>query len=370
MKVLFYLHNLWEISATTRLAIDLATVLREKYRIDIEFAVSKQKSDDIKNLSFNLHVLNKKGEISKAIALKTLIENNKYDIILSYMLTQNIILSIAKLLSKKTNTVYLGSVHTSDNYMKNNSLLKLPYRLLIKWLYENLDGIIVVSKAVEEDIHKAFFVMKDKLKVIYNYIDDKKIERLSHEELPPQEKEIFENPVIINVGRVEIQKGQEFLIKSFPIILKEIPESKLVIIGDGSLREKLEFLIRKYNLEGKAFILGYRENPFKYIAKSKVFAFPSLWEGTPVVILETQALGIPIVAFNSQGGHVDVLKDSGILVPEKDHKKLAKEIISLLKDRQKWEKYSKLSLVNIKNYSVEKKADEYYSYFLKKLEKK
>lgn len=371
MKILFYLHNLWDISATTRLSVDLANYLSQNFGIQIDFAVNKRIKNDIKDLPFNLHVLNKKGEIGKALALKELIDNNNYDIVLAYMLTQNIILSISKMLSKRKNkTVFLGSVHNSDNYMENKEFYKIPYRFLMKKIYENLDGVIAVSSTVKDDINKAFFVNREKIKVIYNYIDVKKIRSLAKESLSPKEKEIFKNPVVINVGRVEVQKGQIYLIEAFKQIKEAVPQAKLVIIGDGSQRSTLENKIKKLKLEKDVFLFGYKKNPFKYIALSKVFAFPSLWEGVGNVVLEAQALGIPVVAFNSLGGHIDVLKDSGILVESKNVSILAKEILKLLINENLWEKYSLLSIENINKYTVEKKAKEYYQYFSEKLKEK
>ncbi len=368
MRVLFYLHNLWDISATTRLSIDLANILNKKFNIKVEFAVNKRIKNDVKDLPFELHVLNRKGEIGKALALKNLIENRKYDIVLSYMLTQNVILSLAKtFIGKNSRTVFLGSVHNSDNYMENKQIYKLPYRFLMKKLYENLDGIVVVSKAVKEDVNRAFFVNKNKMKVIYNYIDVQKIRSMAKENLSSDEEEIFKKPVIINVGRVETQKGQKYLIKAFKKIKEKVPEANLVIIGDGSLMQNLKNLARELNVERDTYFLGYKPNPFKYVARSKVFGFPSLWEGVGNVVLEAQSLGVPVVAFNSQGGHVDVLKNSGILVPEKDVDRLSENIIRLLQDENLRKYYSELATENIKNYTVEKKAEEYLDYFKEKI---
>lgn len=371
MKVLFYLHNLWDISATTRLAVDLATALQDQYETQVDFAVSKRIPNDIKDLPFNLFVLNRKGEIGKALGLKDLIEKREYDVVLSYMLTQNIILSMSKLfLNKKVKTVFLGSVHNSDNYMGNKQFYKLPYRYLMKKIYENLDGIIAVSKAVKEDLKRAFFINDEKLKVIYNYIDLEKINRLALEDLSSEERDIFRSPVVINVGRVETQKGQKYLIKAFKKVKEKIPEANLVIIGDGSLTPALKNLAKDLNIEKDTYFLGYKSNPFKYVARSKVFAFPSLWEGVGNVILEAQALGIPVVSFNSQGGHVDVLKSSGILVPEKDVDKFSENIIKVLEDENLRKHYSRLAIENAKNYSVEKKAEEYFNYFREKINEK
>ena len=369
MKILFYLHNLWKLSATTKLAVDLAIGLRNKYKVNIEFAISKRVENDINSLPFKIHTLNRKGELGKALALKNLIQNNNYDIVFSYMLTQNIILSLAKfMLPKDIKTVFIGSVHNSDNYLKLNSIWKTPYRYLMKKIYENLDLIIVVSKIVEDDVNKAFFVNKSKLKVIYNYINIESIKNLAQEPLLEKEMEIFKNPVIINVGRMETQKGQEFLIKAFALIKQRIQNAKLVILGDGTLRNKLTNLAKDLNVLEDVYMLGFVNNPYKYLKYSKVFLFPSLWEGVGNVVLEAQALGIPIVAFNSRGGHVDVLKNSGILVPNKDYKSLAENAISLLENENLCNKYKNLSIENSLNYSVDKKVREYYEVFMEKLE--
>ncbi|WP_457638845.1 glycosyltransferase [Persephonella sp.] len=371
MKILFYLHNLWNISATTRLAVDLASELQKKYGVDIDFVVNKRIHNDLKDLPFNLFVLNRKGEIGKALGLKDIILRNKYDLVLSYMLTQNIVLSITKaIVPSNIKTVFLGSVHNSDNYMKNREFYKIPYRLLMKKLYENLDGIIVVSNAVKEDINRAYLVSNSKIKVIYNYIDTNRINSLAEEPLTPEEKEMFSRPVVINVGRMEVQKGQEYLIKALPIIKEKEPDVLAVIVGDGSLKEPLEKLAEKMGLKNSVSFLGYRDNPFKYMKHSKVFAFPSLWEGVGNVVLEAQTLGLPVVAFESQGGHVDVLKNSGILVPEKDYIKLGQRIADLLTDEEERKKYSCMSSQNAKNYTVEKKAEEYYNYFMEKIKEK
>ncbi len=368
MKILFYSHNLWKISSTAKLAVDLANKLKEKYDLDVRFVVSKNSEDDI-DINFQKYVLNRKGEIGKALGLKEILERENFDIVFSYMLTQNIILSLTKYLGNFDRTVFIGSVHYVDNYKKNTSWYKYPYRLLIKKLYSNLDKVLAVSNFVKEDLKKTFFLDEEKIEVIQNFINTERVKKLAEEPLSEVEKQIFINPVVINVGRLEVEKGQIYLIRAFKKVVSYIKNAKLVIVGDGSQRKILEEEIKKLGLNNSVYILGYKNNPYKYLKNSKLFVLPSLLEGSSIVILEAQTLGLPIIAFNSYGGHLEVLGDSGIKIDEKDITSLANSIIRVLTDKDSYQRYKNLSLNNIEKFSVNRKAEEYLQFF-KELKKR
>ncbi|RUM59917.1 MAG: hypothetical protein DSY66_05265 [Persephonella sp.] len=364
MKVLFYSHNLWKISSTAKLSVDLANKLKEKYDLDIRFVISKKSDNDLE-VNFPIYHLKRKGEIGKALGLKDLIQREKFDIVFSYMLTQNIILSLAKYFSKYKKTAFVGSVHYIDNYEKTNSWYKYPYRLLIKKLYSNLDKVVAVSNYVKEDLKRAFFLDDKKIEVIQNFIDLDRVKRLSAEPITEKEKNIFREDVIINVGRLEIEKGQIYLVRAFKKVNELRKNTKLVIIGDGSQREIIEAEVKKLNLENSVYLLGYKTNPYKYIKYSKLFVLPSLLEGSSIVGLEAQTLGLPVVAFNSEGGHLEVLGDSSLLVSPKDINGLSNSILKLLSDKKLYDRFKTLSLENVKNFSVDKKAEEYFQFFNK-----
>src|SRR3989344_4878828 len=114
--------------------------------------------------------------------------------------------------------------------------------------------------------------------------------------------EIFKNPVIITMGRLSIEKNYESLIKSFKEIKNEIKTAKLVILGAGENKEFLEQLIKELGFEDSVYLLGRQDNPFRFLAKAKVFVLASLREGLPCSILEAMACGIPIISTDCKSG--------------------------------------------------------------------
>ena len=101
--------------------------------------------------------------------------------------------------------------------------------------------------------------------------------------------------VIGNVGRMVYQKNQEFLIDVFFEVRKSISNAKLVIIGDGELREKLEKQVEEYGLENDVLFWGKREDVNCWYQVMDVFCLPSRFEGLGIVMIEAQAAGLPCV---------------------------------------------------------------------------
>jgi len=222
---------------------------------------------------------------------------------------------------------------------------------------------VAVSQTVKRDLEEAFFLNPNKIEVIYNPIDITHIRELANEPLDPQEEEIFKNPVIVNVARMETQKGLHHLINIFKRVNRKLPQTRLVLIGDGSLRKDLENQVKKLGLEEKVHFLGWKENPFKYVKRSKVFALTSLWEGLPMVVLETLALNIPLVAFKTRGGHVEVLEDCCPLVDYPNEEQFAQILIKLLTEETFYRQIQQKEEEKIERFRVENIADQYLKLF-------
>lgn len=134
--------------------------------------------------------------------------------------------------------------------------------------------------------HKQY---KEKSSILYNIIDTEKF----HKEIT---EEINEEIDIVYVGRLTYQKNPQRLITIMEELIKKRPETKMVIIGNGNLENEIIKEIREKGLEKNIKILGYKKNACSYINKSKVMLMTSRWEGTPMVCLESLALGVPIVS--------------------------------------------------------------------------
>lgn len=145
----------------------------------------------------------------------------------------------------------------------------------------------------------------------------------------------LENKKVIAVGRYTHQKGLERLIEAWHILSPEFPDWKLDIIGDGEERDKLQHLIRFYHLEEQVTLASPTKSIDKVYLDASVLAMSSRYEGLPMVLLEAQAFGLPIVSFACKCGPKDIVADgeTGFLVEENDIEGLAWQLAKVMKDK-------------------------------------
>jgi glycosyltransferase involved in cell wall biosynthesis len=143
------------------------------------------------------------------------------------------------------------------------------------------------------------------------------------------DRRAHEGAVVGNVARLAKQKGQRTLVEAAPLVLERHPETRFVIVGDGELRGELEQLAHGLPFEFR----GQRDDIPAQLAEMDVFAFPSLFEGLCLAVIEAQAAGVPVVA-TPVGGIPENVRDgeTGLLVPPRDPVALAGAINELLDD--------------------------------------
>jgi glycosyltransferase involved in cell wall biosynthesis len=140
------------------------------------------------------------------------------------------------------------------------------------------------------------------------------------EPLPPAIVPVFNNPVLISMGRLCEQKGQLFLINSFIKLRPSVPALKLVLLGAGPLLEPLINHCRANKLTAVAvaaeaaevpgadvYFFGLKQNPFKYIAKSSLFALTSVNEGLPGALIEAMICSVPVISANCPSGPREII---------------------------------------------------------------
>jgi glycosyltransferase involved in cell wall biosynthesis len=135
---------------------------------------------------------------------------------------------------------------------------------------------------------------------------------------------------IASIGRLSKEKAYDVLIEAFALVHEEKPDVRLLIVGEGPERDRLEGLIRKKGLESHVLLPGYREMPWRYLTECKAFVLSSLTEGLPVALLEAMLVGIPVIA-TMVGGipHIITHGKTGFLVPPGDPIPLSKIINDL-----------------------------------------
>lgn len=293
------------------------------------------------------------------VRFKKILRNHRPDAVISLGVMQNIV----ALLATKNAIVRVDNSLSHGYKGIKGKLLKI----LMPLLFRRAKKVIAVSEGLREDLMKNFSVRENRIQVIYNPIDISEI-RSSLDALEPKYKHIFQYPVIINVGRMNEQKGQEYLIRAFKKVREKCgKEVKLIILGEGELIPYLNELTRTLKLEHDVFLLGWQKNPFAFLARSTVFVLSSLWEGLGNVILEAMACGLPVISSDCPEGPRDILNPHtirtgrmekmekapyGILVPTKNEEIMSEAIIELLENKDLLAHYKNKSLTRSKDFDV------------------
>ena len=152
----------------------------------------------------------------------------------------------------------------------------------------------------------------------------------------PDKRSKLTNKNIITIGRLSHEKGQKDLIDVFKIVNKELPETKLFMVGDGPLKKELENYTKELKLTDKIIFTGFLgdKGKEKYILDSSIFILPSYTESFGLVLIEAMSYGLPCIAFDSSDGAKELLKNNvGILVKNRNKEKMAEEIIKELKNK-------------------------------------
>jgi len=272
--------------------------------------------------------------LKQARKLSILAGQNRCSAVISFITIPNIIAICAKIFFKPKLKVIIN-VHDVTSQIIKHSGLDRYKRFLLYWLvrilYPKADSIIAVAQGIKKDLIEHFRIPEGKITVLQNPIDIKELKRRAAEPVSCSWCTSKEGPLVIAVGRLVKLKGFDILIRAFTQLPREI-NARLIIIGDGEERLALQKLIEQLGLQDRVKLLGFQENPWKYMAYADVFVLSSLTEGLPNVIGEALALGIPVLATDCSPGVREYLEDGkhGLLVPPRESEALAQGIARLL----------------------------------------
>ena len=171
-----------------------------------------------------------------------------------------------------------------------------------------------------------------------------------------------DHPCVIGaIGRLSDEKGFHILLEAFALVVNRGMQSRLIIIGDGHLRQELINTVHRLGLEGNVMIPGFLENAAEYIPFFKILVIPSFTEGLPITLLEAMRAGVPVIA-SEVGGIPNVIKHgySGITVTPGDRGELQKSIERLYADETLRLQFSRVAKNQyFKNYTSRKMAFSY-----------
>ena len=193
---------------------------------------------------------------------------------------------------------------TIINSIQGRPKLHKVRKLLWKLLYAKSDLLITLSEETQNEIVSKLGFAKERVVRLDNPVIDEQIDCLMEE--PLDDKDVKE-PFILGVGRLTRQKDFSTLIRAFAEFGKENPEEKLLILGEGEEREKLESLVKELNISERVILKGFVKNPYKYMHRADVFVLSSLWEDAGHVMLEAAYVKAPIVSTRCPSGQEEFL---------------------------------------------------------------
>lgn len=376
-NILYCIPSLSNSGGTERIVTEKINYLMQtgNYRITVVTTeITKQKpfypiDDNVQIIELNLDFLadfnqnivckfiNTKINLRKyAKKLKDIVNEHKIDICISTAGKEIEFLSKLDL-----NCIKICELHFSKNIRKIFYTSRKKSKFW-KWLgeYRNyqliaqtktLDRLVVLTK------HDAALWEKTNRNVsqIYNF------STIEHAEILAP----LQNKKVISVGRLEFEKGYDLLIDAWKIVHKVNNEWILEIFGYGSLFEELAMKIKNEKLNNCVFLRGRTDDVKKVFTDSSLFVLSSLYEGFPMVLLESMSCGLPVVSFDCESGPREIILDEfgGILVEDKNVEKLATGILELINDDTLRKTKGKEAKEKSKEFSKEIIMDQWIKLF-------
>ena len=170
-----------------------------------------------------------------------------------------------------------------------------------------------------------------KLRLLYDPI--LKVKHINTKKREKIDDRFSNTKYILSIGRLTRQKNFLLLINAFKEIVEEFPNLKLIILGEGEDREKIEKLIDNLNLEKKVFLEGYKNNIFNYLYNSECYISSSLYEDPGFSLIESGFLNKFVIAADSDTGPSEILNNSknGLLFKNNDKKSLINKYLEFKK---------------------------------------
>lgn len=240
---------------------------------------------------------------------------------------------IGAYLKKKYNVPLIVTIHGSDLF----PLKSKAFRKMQKFVLENADWVTVNSSVAKKELNSRFPSLKTKISIIPMGIDTQIFAKNSR-----LKKKYKDEKIILFVGRLNEQKGVEYLIMAMKKIISEIPNSKLLIAGEGGYKTHLEKIANEMRVAENVQFLGpIQKNKLPdYYSLADVFVLPAVTtkigtESFGLVLLEAMSCGACAIG-SSSGGIKDIIKggENGLIFKEKNHEELAEKIISVLKNER------------------------------------
>lgn len=289
--------------------------------------------------------------------IASFILSRNYDIVHAHLFPALYWTAFASFLLWHSKPIFVVTEHNTHNRRRTKRYM----RFIEKLVYSKYHGVISISKKTQENLMTWLGIEKDdRFVVIYNGID---IDYFT--EAKPYVKEEIDTGLdsdtylLCMAGSFTAQKDQKTVIRS---LVHLPPQVHLLLVGDGPLRQECEEYAIELGVENRVHFLGFRHDVARIMKSSDIIVLSSRWEGFGLVAVEGMAAGKPVIATNVQGLS-EVVEGAGILFESGDDKKLAKEIVALLADKERYQQVANMCSSRATCFSISDMATRYLEFY-------
>jgi glycosyltransferase involved in cell wall biosynthesis len=265
----------------------------------------------------------------------------------------------ARTIGARTRTV-ISIQNTLGQEVRNSTDVRVRavpglFRVFQRWA----DLAVAVSDGVADDFAQVTRMNRSRIEVIHNPIITPALLEMAAGRCVHPWFQDGGDPVVLGVGRLTIQKNFPALIEAFALVSRK-RGARLVILGEGPDRTSLEARVSQLGLRDRVALPGFVDNPHACMARAGVFVLSSNFEGLPTVLVESLALGTPVVSTDCESGPREILKQGalGELVPVADVPALADAILKVLDKRP-----APPSAEDLRPYTLDSVVDRFQEVF-------
>ena len=285
-------------------------------------------------------------DVSMVPKLLDLMKQEKPDVVHTHLDVIKYAVAAARLAGVKT---CIHTVHSVAHQEAEGLLQKL-----INGFYYHMGWSVPValSPEVQGTICDFYGLQQDRVPVIYNGIDISKCS-------PKTNYELSAPANLVHIGRFDVPKNHAGLLEAFSRVLKQRPNCRLHLVGDGDLRPEIEALAEKLQIADGVVFHGMQSDVHPYLEQADIFLLPSSYEGMPMTIIEAMATALPIVA-TMVGGIPDMVEDGkrALLVPC-EVQAVADACLRMLESQTLREQLGKAALEDSKRFAANHMAQCY-----------
>lgn len=295
--------------------------------------------------------------------LRKYLQNNKPDILMAAITNTNLLAAITKLFTHRLKTKI---ILTERNFFSmrikkgNGAVTAFVMTVLVRLFYRFADRVVGISKGVADDIQTVANLPDNKIVWIHNPVVTEQTLKALEEDREDSWFNEIDVPVIVTSGRLVEQKDYPTMLQAFARLLMT-REAKLLVLGQGVLKEDLERMCETLGIAEHVYFKGFVDNPYPFMKKADVFVMSSQWEGFCNVIVEALLCGLSVVATDCPSGPAEILDNGkyGTLVPVGDVEALAQALDNALQKNTDTEQPKNRAMC----FTAEKICDQYEQLF-------